>query len=47
MQVLVSMLGIAIMTATAALMTWYQVMEGRGRGARERPADADIVGGEV
>ena len=47
MQVLVSMLGIAIMTATAALIRWYQVMEGRGRGARERLADADIAGGEV
>jgi hypothetical protein len=45
MQVLVSMAGIAIMTATAALMTWYQAMEGRGRGAQERLADADIAGG--
>jgi len=47
MQVLVSMAGIEIMTATAALITWYQVMEGGGRGARERLADADIAGGEV
>jgi hypothetical protein len=42
MQVLVSVAGIAAMIATAALLTWYQNMEGRGRHAR---ADADIAGG--
>jgi hypothetical protein len=47
MQILVSLSGIAIMTATAAVMAWYQIVEGRGRGARERLADADIAGGEV
>jgi hypothetical protein len=47
MQILVSLSGIAIMTATAAVMAWYQIVEGRGRGGRERLADADIAGGEV
>jgi hypothetical protein len=44
MQVFVSVLGIALMSATAALMTWYKVAEGRGSDARQRQ-DADIAGG--
>jgi hypothetical protein len=44
MQALISVLGIALMSATAALMTWYKVTEGRGTGARHR-LDADIAGG--
>jgi hypothetical protein len=44
MQLLVSILGIALMSATAALLTWYKVIEGRGAGARQR-VDADIAGG--
>ena len=46
MQVLISALGIAIMVATAALITWYKTIEGRGSGPR-RPPDADLAGGQA
>jgi hypothetical protein len=45
MQVLVSVLGIALMSATAALINWYKVVE-KGAGPRQR-LDADIAGGEA
>jgi hypothetical protein len=48
MQILVSVLGIAAMVATAALITWYKDVEGRGSGARRKPPpDADLAGGEA
>lgn len=47
MQILVSVAGIAIMCAIAWLMTWYDDMERRSGGARNRPPDADIAGGDV
>jgi hypothetical protein len=46
MQILISALGIAIMVATAALITWYKTVEGRGAGPR-RPPDADLAGGQA
>jgi hypothetical protein len=47
MQVLVSLAGIAIMTAVAGLISWYKTLEGRGPGSRSRPPDADLAGGEA
>jgi hypothetical protein len=47
MQVVISALGIVIMIATAALITWYKDLEGRSPGARRRPPDADLAGGEA
>lgn len=46
-QVLVSVLGIAMMSGTAALISWYKNMEGRGSGGRSRPPDSDLAGGEA
>ena len=43
MQLLVSAVGIAAMTATAALLFWYKAID----GGRRRPPDADIAGGDV
>jgi hypothetical protein len=45
MQVLVSVLGIAIMVATAALISWYRKVEGRSSGPKSRPPDAHLAGG--
>jgi hypothetical protein len=45
MQILLSAIGIALMTATAALITWYKTMENRGPGPRQ--LDADIAGWET
>ncbi len=47
MQVLVSLAGIAIMTAAAGLLSWYKTLEGRGPGSRSKPPDADLAGGEA
>jgi hypothetical protein len=47
MQVLVSALGIAVMSGTAGLISWYKDIEGRGSGGRSRPPDADLAGGEA
>jgi hypothetical protein len=47
MQVAISALGIALMVATAALITWYKVMEGRRPGSRPPKMDADLAGGEA
>jgi hypothetical protein len=46
-QVLVSALGVAIMVATAALISWYKRIEGRSPGSRSKPPDADLAGGEA
>jgi hypothetical protein len=47
MQVMISLLGVAAMIATAALITWYKNLEGRSPGPRSRPLDADLAGGEA
>jgi len=47
MQVLVSALGILIMVAAAALITWYKKVEGRKSGPRPTPPNADLAGGEA
>lgn len=44
MQVFISALGIALMIATANLITWYKNLE--GRGPRRKPSNADLAGGE-
>ena len=44
-QVLLSVLGILIMIAVAALISWYKKIEGRSPGAR--PPNADLAGGEA
>src|SRR5436305_13366147 len=46
MQVLMSIAGIAIMIATAWVLSWYKVVETRG-GQPKRPPDADLAGGEA
>jgi hypothetical protein len=45
MQVAVSAFGIAAMVATAALISWYKKIEGRGPGPRS--PNADLAGGEA
>jgi len=47
MQVLISALGVLLMVATAALITWYKRIEGRGAPSRPRQLDADLAGGEA
>ncbi len=47
MQILVSLLGVSIMCAMAALITWYEQMEKRCGGRARQPPDADIAGGDV
>jgi hypothetical protein len=42
-HVLVSVTGIAVMIATAALLSWYKSIEGRSRGRRAAPAKADLA----
>jgi hypothetical protein len=46
MQILMSAIGIALMTATAALITWYKTTEKRGPAPRQQLPDADIAGGD-
>jgi hypothetical protein len=47
MQVGVSLLGIIVMVATAALISWYKRIEGRSPGSRPGPpgAAATLLGG--
>ena len=47
MQILISALGVLLMVATAALITWYKRIEGRGAPSRPRQLDADLAGGEA
>ena len=47
MQVVISLLGIAVMIATAALISWYKELEGRSPTSRPKSADADLAGGEA
>ncbi len=46
-QIILSLLGIMVMTGIAALITWYKGMEGRSPGSRPKQADADLAGGEA
>ena len=46
MQVLVSLIGVLAMIATAALLSWYKATE-RGSGPPKRPLDADFAGGQA
>jgi hypothetical protein len=46
MQVLVSFAGILIMIATAAMLSWYKMIE-RGSGPPKRAPDADLAGGQA
>jgi hypothetical protein len=45
MQIALSLLGIVLMVATAALISWYKSIE--GRSPRSRPPGATLVGGGV
>jgi hypothetical protein len=47
MQVTISLLGIVVMIATAALISWYKELEGRSPGSRSKPPNADLAGGEA
>jgi hypothetical protein len=47
MQVVVSVLGIVAMVATAALISWYKNVETRKQGPRQTPPNADFAGGEA
>ena len=46
-QIAISLTGIMIMIATANLLTWYKVIEGRSPSSRVKPPDADLAGGEA
>jgi len=46
-QVVVSALGILVMVAAAALISWYKFMERKGSGSRPPTAQADLAGGEI
>jgi hypothetical protein len=46
-QVAISLTGIIIMVATANLISWYKVVEGRSPSSRVKPPDADLAGGEA
>jgi hypothetical protein len=47
MQIAMSLLGIVIMVATAALISWYKAIEGRSPRSRPGPPGATLVGGGV
>lgn len=47
MQILVSVLGILIMVATAGLISWYKIAEGKKSGTRPKMPQADLAGGEA
>jgi hypothetical protein len=46
-QVAISLIGIMIMIATANLISWYRVIEGRSPTSRVKPPDADLAGGNA
>ena len=46
-QIAISLTGIIIMIATANLISWYKVIEGRSPGSRVKQPDADLAGGEA
>jgi len=47
MQIALSLLGIVLMVATAALISWYKTIEGRSPRSRPGPPGATLVGGGV
>ncbi|MBW7948273.1 MAG: OpgC domain-containing protein [Pseudorhodoplanes sp.] len=47
MQIVVSVVGIALMIAAAWLIAWYKRVEGRKATARPQAARADLAGGET
>ena len=47
MQIAVSLLGIFLMVATAALASWYKEIEGRRPGPRPPRLDPDLAGGKA
>jgi hypothetical protein len=47
MQIVISIVGILTMIATAALIAWYKKADERRPGARQKPANADFAGGEA
>jgi hypothetical protein len=46
-QIALSLLGIVLMVATAALISWYKKIEGRSPRSRPGPPGATLVGGGV
>jgi hypothetical protein len=46
-QIAISFTGIMIMIATANLISWYKVIEGRSPSSRVKQPDADLAGGEA
>jgi len=46
-QIVISITGILIMIATASLISWYKVIEGRSPSSRVKSPDADLAGGEA
>jgi hypothetical protein len=46
-QITISLIGVVIMVATANLISWYKVIEGRSPSSRVKPPDADLAGGEA
>jgi hypothetical protein len=46
-QIAISIVGITLMVATAYLISWYKVMEGRSPSSRVKSPDADLAGGEA
>lgn len=46
-QIVISLVGILIMIATANLISWYKSMEGRGATTRTKPPNADLAGGDA
>jgi hypothetical protein len=46
-QIVISIVGILIMIATAWLISWYKEVEGRSPSARVKTPDADLAGGEA
>lgn len=47
MQIIVSVLGILIMIAVAAGISWYKTVEERKLGSRRKNTDSDLAGGEA
>jgi hypothetical protein len=47
MQIALSLLGIILMVATAALISWYKYVEGRSPRSRPGPPGATLAGGGV
>jgi hypothetical protein len=47
LQIVISIVGILIMIATAWLFAWYKQVEGRSPTARAKTPDADLAGGEA